>query len=35
MEHLKIVTLVAVSLGTGAAFAQDAQPNPPSDAVVQ
>lgn len=37
MGHSKIVTMVAVSLaiGTGAAVAQDAPPNPPSDAVVQ
>lgn len=37
MRHQKIVSLVAVSLafGAGAAFAQDAKPNPPGDAVVQ
>lgn len=37
MGHPKIITLAAMSLalGTGAAFTQDAPPNPPSDAVVQ
>ena len=37
MGNSKIITLAAVSLalGTGSAFAQEAQPNPPSDAVVQ
>ncbi len=37
MGNSKIITLAVVSLalGTGSAFAQEAQPNPPSDAVVQ
>lgn len=37
MSHLQSVSLVAASLviGTGFAFAQAADPNPPSDTVVQ